>query len=158
MLNLSITASLGVALDYRRIIATKLQERARRRSAKISDIAENLRSEDSTAKEQAKREIATAAEKGKIEQQSQKETRIRTAPNATKAPPPRNNNRQNDKRPRSHSERRSPSQQRNQQQQQPSNNLTQNQRFGRNHPRYGNGNRAAYPPQGNKKSSANVTS
>ena len=82
---MSITESVGVASAYHRLITTNLTERARQRSAKISDFDELLKAEDFTAKEQSKKEIANAVEKDKIEQQSPKEDRLRKTVN-TKDP------------------------------------------------------------------------
>ena len=85
MLNLSILESAGVALAYHRILVNKLQERARQRSAQVSDFTELLKKEDFTIKGQAKREIQTAVEKGKKELQTTRDARTRT-PFPPKAP------------------------------------------------------------------------
>ena len=84
LLELSILESVGVALAYRRIVTTKLQERARQRSARVSDFTELLKGGDFTIKEQAKKEIALAVAKDKTDQQALRETRNRQA-NATNA-------------------------------------------------------------------------
>ena len=70
ILNLSITESVGTALAYHQIFPNKLQERARQRSAKITDFEELLQKEDFPTKEQAKKEIDSAVEKDKRGQQS----------------------------------------------------------------------------------------
>ena len=80
VLNLSITDSVGVALAYRRVVSTRLQEKARQRPAKLSDFTELFRTEDFTLKEQARREIATAVEKDKRDTLATREARRRNFP------------------------------------------------------------------------------
>ena len=83
VINLSIADSVGVALAYRRLVATKLQEKARQRSAKLSDFAELLRAGDFDLKEQAKREISTAVEKDKRVTVAAREARRPNFPKAS---------------------------------------------------------------------------
>ena len=95
---------MGAALAYRRILSTKLQERARQRSAKLSDFTDLISGEDFTIKEQARREIASAVEKDKREQLNAREQAARLRQNANnnhKAPPPRQPTRRSTHRSRS---------------------------------------------------------
>ena len=99
ILNLAILESVGTALAYHRILSTKLQERARQRSAKLSDFTELLSGEDFTIKEQAKREIASAVEKDKREQLAAREQATRSRQNANNKAPPPNRNRSRSRTP-----------------------------------------------------------
>ena len=56
--HLAITETVGTALAYRRLVPNKLQELARKRSAAISDFTSLLSVENSTLKEQAKKEVS----------------------------------------------------------------------------------------------------
>ena len=60
VLHISITDSVGTALAYRRILASKLQEKARKRTTLLAEFTTLLASENFTIKEQAKKEIAMA--------------------------------------------------------------------------------------------------
>ena len=62
VLHLSVTETVGIALAYHRLICQKLQEKARRRAASVSDFTALLAAESFTLKEQAKKEIAMAVE------------------------------------------------------------------------------------------------
>ena len=61
--NLATVACPGVAISYRKILAAKIQRRARRRSEQLSDFAAMIKAGDFPTKEQPVREIATAIEK-----------------------------------------------------------------------------------------------
>ena len=152
VLNLSIVESVGVALAYHRIIVTKLQERARQRSAKLSDFTELLKSEDFSAKEQAKREITSAVEKDKKELAAHKEAQARLRNPVSKATlrPRRETTHQrdvNNQRDANVQRSRSRSPRRLNYDNLPSNNLPQNQRFARNVPHYGANSRPNLAPQ-----------
>ena len=62
VLHLSITESVGTALAYHRMVVVKLQEKARKRTASVSDFTALLATENITLKEQAKKEIASAVD------------------------------------------------------------------------------------------------
>ena len=60
VLHISVTESVGAALSYRRLVAQKLQEKARKRPAQTSEFVALLSAENFTLKEQAKKEVALA--------------------------------------------------------------------------------------------------
>ena len=62
VLHLSITESVGIALAYHRLVSIKLQEKARKRAATVSDFTALLATENTTIKEQAKKEISSAVD------------------------------------------------------------------------------------------------
>ena len=66
-MNLSVVENVVADLDYRRLLHTNLQEKARRRSENHIDFTDLLREGDFTIASQDKLEIANASGKGKKE-------------------------------------------------------------------------------------------
>ena len=62
VLHLSITESVGTALAYHRLVGSKLREKARKRTATVTDFTALLATESITLKEQAKKEISSAVD------------------------------------------------------------------------------------------------